>query len=211
MSEITLDVVRQIAKTANLGLHVEIIEYRAGEPDPGALCDIIDRVIDACSVDMARFAKELDGQSEDQLTVSLILQMKKYGLNTDHDATSGGHCDIVVSDFAGFLWLGEVKKVSGKQNAWIRAGFDQLLDRYSTGLPAQDRGSLILFCNAPRIDEILSSWADYLSRNYKHVCITERDPQSMWFRSEQVHDRTGVKYHVRHKPISAYFAPLHVK
>jgi hypothetical protein len=157
---------------------------------------------------MGRYPKELGPQGEDQLTVSLILQLKKMGFAASHDATSGGHCDIVITEFGGFLWLGEAKKITGKQMVKIREGYDQLMDRYSTGLPHQDRGSLVLFCNAPRIDEILTAWKSELSGSYKEVSIEEYDDVGIWFSSSQPHEKTGRKYTVRHKPISLYFAPL---
>ncbi len=211
MAEATWAEMKLIAKGAGLSFLVDILDYRAGNVDHGFLCDAIDKAIDQCAIEMARFPKELDPQTEDQLTVSLILQLQKFGFSADHDATSGGHCDIVIKDNDNFLWLGEAKKVSGHNSSWIGDGFDQLSVRYDTGQPAQDRGCLIIFCNCERIDGILSSWKEFLIKNFSNVSVIAEDKINITFVSKHAAVKTGRAYHVRHKPISVYFAPLHGK
>ncbi|RWN54139.1 hypothetical protein [Mesorhizobium sp.] len=209
MSEVSVDQLKLVAKRANLTIHFELLEYWVGDPSPEALVSLIDRAIDECSTAMGQYPKEFDPQKEDQLTITLILQLSKYGFDVAHDATSGGHCDIVIKDAGGFLWLGEVKKVSGINNSHLGGGFDQLMLRYATGLPAQDQGSLVIFCNCPRIDEILKSWLDFLLKEYNDTSIVQYDDKNIFFKSNHKSEKTGRPYIVRHKPISVYFPPSH--
>ncbi|QND62705.1 hypothetical protein HB777_01440 [Mesorhizobium loti] len=209
MGEMSVGTLKLIATKTGLSVVYELFEYWHSEPDHELLCRLIDKAIDQCAVSMAQYPKELDDLKEDQLTVMLIMQLDKFGLDVSHDTTSGGHCDIVIKDGGGFLWLGEVKKVSGVDNNWIGEGFDQLMVRYATGLPSQDRGGLILFCNCPRIDNVLEEWCKYLTERYAGVLVPRYDSNELWFESEQASERTGRKVTVRHKPISVYFPPLH--
>lgn len=209
MKSPSLDDLRAIARLSNAVLPLALIEYRAGEPDYGKLCDLIDRAIDSCALRMSQFPKEMDGQTEDQLSIMLILQLCQIGFNATHDTTSGGHCDIVISEGAEFLWLGEAKKVSAVNNFWIAAGYDQLVGRYATGQPGQDRGSLIIFCNCERIDIILEKWLEYFIEKYPNASIISESKDEIIFNSAETSIRTGRPFKVRHKTISAYFAPLH--
>jgi hypothetical protein len=209
MAEIDWSTLKLLAKRTGLSIHLELMEYWAGDPNPVELCSLIDQAVDQCAATMAMFPKEYDPQKEDQLTIALIVQLDKFGFNVSHDATSGGHCDIVIRDAGNFLWLGEAKKVSSVDNNWIAGGFDQLMVRYATGLPAQDSGSLIIFCNCSRVDQILTSWKEYLLEKYDGVSISAHDHDEIWYRSERISERTGRPYRVRHKPISVYFPPLH--
>ncbi len=209
MGEPTWGTLKLLASKTNLTVHLELMEYWHSAPDHVVLCALIDKAIDQCAVSMAQYPKELDPLHEDQLTVNLIMQLDKFGFDVSHDTTSGGHCDIVIKDGGGFLWLGEVKKVSGVDNSWISGGFDQLMVRYSTGLPSQDRGGLIVFCNCPRIDRVLEEWCKYLTTKYSGVSVPRYESDELWFESEQASEKTGRKVTVRHKPISVYFPPLH--
>jgi hypothetical protein len=207
MTDISIQELRQIAKLGDMDLSLALMEYRAGEADAGYFCNLVDTAIDRCAREMSRYPKELGPLGEDQLSINLIGQLKMLGFKAEHDATTGGHCDIVITEFGGLMWLGEAKKLNGAEIAKVRDGYNQLMDRYSTGLPYQDRGAVIMFCNAPRVDEILSSWRDYLLSNYDKVSIVEYKADELWFSSTTVHHRTGITYNVRHKPISLYFKP----
>lgn len=210
MKSPSLEELRAIARNSNSVLPLKLLEYRAGEPDFELFCDLIDDAIDNCAIRMSQFSKEIDGQSEDQLSIMLILQLCQIGFNATHDTTTGGHCDLVITEGPTFLWLGEAKKVSGVDNHWVSAGYDQLVGRYSTGQTGQDRGSLIVFCNCERIDNILEKWLEYFLEKYKQAEIVSYDKDSIVFNSEEPSARTGRPFNVRHKTISAYFAPLHV-
>jgi hypothetical protein len=211
MTEISWSMVKRIAKGYDLSLQLDLMDYRLGDPDAEAMCSLIERAIDSCAESIARFPKEHGPMGEDQLTVTMLMQLQKLGLDATHDSMSGGHCDIVIEEPDGFLWLGEVKKVDGVNNSWVADGYDQLTLRYSTGLPYQNRGSLIVFCNCERIDRVLESWSAFLTGRYEHsgVSITEYNGEAIWFRSEHPGIKTGLIYHVRHKPISIFFPPQH--
>jgi hypothetical protein len=211
MTEISWSMVKRIAKGYDLSLQLDLMDYRLGDPDAEAMCGLVERAIDSCAESIARFPKEHGPMTEDQLTVTMLMQLQRLGLDASHDATSGGHCDIVVEEPGGFLWLGEVKKVDGVNNSWVADGYDQLTIRYATGIPDQNRGSLIVFCNCERIDRVLESWRDFLVGRYGStgVTITEYNQSAIWFRSEHPGIKTGLSYQVRHKPISVYFPPQH--
>ena len=203
--------VKRIAKGYDLSLQLDLMDYRLGDPDADVMCSLIERCIDSCAESIARFPKEHGPMTEDQLTVTMLMQLQRLGLDAAHDSTSGGHCDIVIEEPGGFLWLGEVKKVDAVNNSWVGDGYDQLTLRYSTGLPYQNHGALIVFCNCERIDRVLESWSEFLIARYVEtgVSIVEYDKEAIWFRSEHPGIKTGLAYKVRHKPISIYFPPQH--
>ncbi|TBX82767.1 hypothetical protein E0I74_01135 [Rhizobium laguerreae] len=169
--------------------------------------DIVYQSINSCARTMARYPKENSTLGEDQLSVMLLAKLEGLGLNAFHDATSGGHCDIFIKEGEEMLWLGEAKMVTGQQNAHIEDGYLQLLSRYATALPNQDKGGLIVFCKCPRIDAVLEGWIEYIHKKRPDLKAGKHDTDVIEYFSSEKHVKNGRMYQVWHKPISIYWNP----
>lgn len=176
--------------------------------DPYAkFVELVDMAIDWIAQDLARNPELRQGLSEDQLTVQLVLSLKSMSFDASHEMKVGGHCDILIEARDEMLWLGEAKKIKKTNNAWLYKGFEQLNSRYSTGALNQDSGGIIIYCFAPRIDQIMSSWKKYLTRKFADLTTSPCAINPFAFRSEHVHMRMGRRFKVRHTPISLHFEP----
>ncbi len=144
-------------------------------------------------------------RGEDALTTDIITDMKAMGFEASHDKDYGGHGDIVVECRDQFLWIGEAKIHNSYD--WLFKGFQQLDTRYSTGLPGQEDGGLIIFCRGPRADEVMKTWTEHLKEQRPDVEINLVEGQPLMRRSQHVHSATGRLFKVKHIPISLYFEP----
>lgn len=144
-------------------------------------------------------------RSEDGLTTDIITDLKAMGFDAAHDKDYGGHGDIVIEARDNFLWIGEAKIHSSYE--WLLKGFQQLDTRYSTGLPDQENGGLIIYCTGQKVDLVMDKWAQYLKLHRPDVDISTIEGYPLLRRSEHKHASTGRIFRVRHVPISLYFDP----
>lgn len=93
------------------------------------------------------------------------------GFDASHDTQYGGHCDIVVEGKDDFLWIAEAK--IDTSNTWIFQGFTQLDTRYSTGMPGQDIGEILIYCRRPNATGVLESWLSYLAKKRADLNVLE--------------------------------------
>ncbi len=204
----SLEELRIVSLSTGMELQYRLMNLRAGGmKDADEFYAIVDAAIDSCVSTMARYPKELQKQSEDQLSIFMIGRLEGIGLNASHDSTVGGHCDIVIKEGVDLLWLGEAKLVTGKQNAHIEDGYLQLFSRYATCLPAQDKGGLLIFCNCERIDQVLESWIGHIAGKRENLEKLKHDLDKIEFLSREPHSNNGRQFFVRHKPISVFWAP----
>jgi hypothetical protein len=147
--------------------------------------------------------QELD---EDQLTVEICSMLKTFGFQAAHDEQIGGHCDIVVKGKDRFLWLAEAKLHTAY--AWLDKGFKQLSTRYSTGVPGQDNGDVIIYCFNQDANAMIAKWrAELTSRNPIVKTKSTKSGASLQFLSYHKHDASGLEFHVRHKVVALYWSP----
>jgi len=143
---------------------------------------------------------------EDQLTVELCSLLKTFGLQVAHDEQIGGHCDIVVKGNDLFLWLAEAKMHTAY--AWLDKGFKQLSTRYSTGVPGQDNGEVIIYCFNKDAKAMVDKWREELtSRNPEVATKVSKCGSPLLFLSSHKHDASGLDFHVRHKAVALYWSP----
>lgn len=141
--------------------------------------------------------------SEDQRTSEIVSNLKSMGFAATHDEQIGGHVDIVIR-LAGLLWLAEAKNWDGC--AWASSGIHQLLTRYSTGLPGQSVGGLIIYFKQRDAASLMSKWRNHV--------VSERLARSIdaiseiSFRSHHRHAATGTTFTVRHFPVPLYWNPM---
>ncbi len=208
MQKTNFEDLQAVYLATGMGLHYRLMNWRvAGMTDVQEFYAIVDEAIDSCVSSMAKYPKELSTMKEDQLSVFMIQKLEGIGLDASHDSTVGGHCDIVIKGGSGLLWLGEAKLVSGKHNAHIEGGYLQLVSRYATALPGQDRGALIVFCNCERIDQVLESWLEHVTDRRSQLKLLNHDKDKIELLSSEIHAKNGRTFVVRHKPISVYWSP----
>jgi hypothetical protein len=166
----------------------------------------VDIAIDHVAQEFARTPKERRDRSEDGLSIDLITSLKDMGFQASHDATTGGHPDIVIDGIYDFLWLGEAK--IHKSYDWLLQGFNQLDSRYATASKNQDHGGMVIYCLGERVDQVMDRWKEHLTKERPDVTVEEREAGELELKSSHVHKRTGRLYRVRHVPISLYWKPI---
>ena len=146
------------------------------------------------------------GLDEDQLTIELCSMLKTFGFQVAHDEQIGGHCDIVVKGKGLFLWLAEAKMHTAC--AWLDQGFKQLSTRYSTGVPGQDNGEVIIYCFNKDAKAVMDKWREELTS--RNPTVTTQPPKfgsQLLFLSSHKHEASGLEFHVRHKAVALYWSP----
>jgi hypothetical protein len=171
-----------------------------------AFVNCIHRALDLVLRRMAENPELRNAKKEDELTIEVVSLLRMMDIDAGHDTKVGGHVDIVVRGPNDFAWLAEAKKNTGG-NGWLFQGFQQLNTRYSTGLPGQDSGGLLIYSDRARIDLTMQGWRDYLATQINGITFLQCDLNALAFLSSHVHDKTGRPYSVRHVPLSLYFEP----
>jgi hypothetical protein len=165
----------------------------------------VNAAIDWIVLEHTKTAHHRVDRSEDALTNDIITELCALGFDATHDTDYGGHCDIVIRGVEGFLWMAEAKIHSSYK--WLYKGLQQLRTRYSTGMPGQNDGALIIYCKGPRIDRVMASWSAHLGKADKRATISRDNKNPLIFSSIHTHERTGLEFRVRHVPISLHHEP----
>lgn len=140
--------------------------------------------------------------SEDQRTSEIVSSLKAMGFAATHDEQIGGHVDIVIR-LAGLLWLAEAKNWDGC--VWASSGIHQLLGRYSTGMPGQNVGGLIIYFEQRDAASLMTKWRNYILS--KQIARSIDAISEISFRSRHLHAATGNEFTVRHFPVPLYWNP----
>jgi hypothetical protein len=165
----------------------------------------VEEAIDWISQEHTKTRQHRQDRDEDALTIDIITDLKALGFDASHDKDYGGHGDIVIEARDNFLWIGEAK-IHGAYE-WLLKGFQQLDTRYSTGLPGQEHGGLIIYCKGRDVEQVMVKWIEYLQVSRPDVTIDSIVDQPLVRRSQHTHATTGRLFKVRHVPISLYHEP----
>jgi len=144
-------------------------------------------------------------RKEDEITIEVVGNLRKYPIEVEHDAKVGGHTDFLVRGENGYAWLAEAKKYTS--NSWIHQGYQQLTTRYGNPTPVSNRGAIIIYSYDDRLDRTMDSWRDYLSAKEPSATCAAIGPDRISFASSQAHARNGMPYEIRHVGLSLYFDP----
>lgn len=167
--------------------------------------ELINRAIDYSSSQMSLDKNIIATMDEDQLTTLLLSPLKTMSFDAKHEANVGGHCDISIDGGREMLWLGEAKIFN--QYDLVLKGFQQLVERYSTGLKDQDQGALVIYMRNSNAKGMIDSWKDYLLQ-YDATAKVSHDPvKPLEFVSVSIHVGSGLPVTVRHMPIVLYHKP----
>ncbi|MGV6473548.1 hypothetical protein [Azotobacter vinelandii] len=143
--------------------------------------------------------------SEDQLTGIIVVSMKTAGFDAEHDTFRNGHTDILVKS-GRYEWLGEAKLDDGP--AYLMEGFRQLSDRYTDGNQNSSRGGLLIYTKKQNKLKLLESWITHISENYEiSIEYTETCQETLTSTTAHEHQASGIKYQIRHIPVSLYYNP----
>jgi hypothetical protein len=145
------------------------------------------------------------GRGEDALSIDIVTELKALGFDASHDTQYGGHCDIVIEARGNFLWLGEAKVHDAYD--WLLKGFQQLDTRYSTGIPGQDAGGLIIYYFGQDLANVMQIWEQRLARARPDVQISICKNNPLIRNSVHIHKNSGLPFHVRHTPVNLHFKP----
>lgn len=167
---------------------------------------LIERAIDWIGQEMTKTRQHRQERSEDELTIDVVGLLKSMGIQATHDTQYGGHCDIVVEAEDDYLWIAEAKSHNSGYD-WLLSGFEQLDRRYSTGLPGQDQGAIIIYHFRSRADRTMLKWKAHLTENRPDVQCIPEELQPLSFRTVHTHETTGAYFYVRHTIISLHFEP----
>lgn len=172
-----------------------------------ARVNALQRSVDfACNWLVEHRNKMQKDDNEDLLTIQICGQLHGSGYQVEHDASIGGHCDVVVRGDCGFLWLAEAKKHSGY--AWLDKGFRQLSTRYSSGLFGQDHGEVFIYCFVKDAKTMLEKWkCELVARNPEVTVSEDKGGNPLIFHSTHKHENTGSDFYVRHKVLALYWDP----
>jgi hypothetical protein len=143
--------------------------------------------------------------SEDRVTIDIVIGLKLLGYMASHDSKIGGHTDISVKK-SNFLWIGEAKIYRGCKYLW--GGFLQLTTRYSTGDSTQRHGGIFLHIQQPNTKKIMEDWKEFLlEKNLDEYSDKICSLRELSFFSQHIHERSGMLFQIRHMPIMLYFNP----
>ena len=168
---------------------------------PEDLVRAIECAIDSAAMQINDDRKDLQNISEDALTSHIRSHLNGMGFPATHDTGSGGHPDLVVKYGAHFQWVAEAKIYRG--NEWLLQGFDQLYQRYISGIDGRRHGELIVFCYREKVDEVLENWIQRLREARKSVAVEKGEASAVW-RSNHDSLAADGKVYIRHKGISIF-------
>ncbi|MCP9308678.1 hypothetical protein [Zymomonas mobilis] len=170
--------------------------------DPTIIFDTIEWFIERAIRQLIMNKQHKQNLNEDKITIEIIDMLKCSGVPAQHDTEIGGHTDISISIRDDFLWLGEAKLWKGA--TYILGGFNQLFTRYSTGIPKQNRGGILIYFYDKNAKSFMEKWKEKLSKE-KTVDCGEID--GLNFCSEHQHKSTGLPFYIKHFAIPLFFDP----
>lgn len=190
--------------TIKVAFELQMQKFNDGSYDD--FVRLIDKAIDYSTKKMAEAKNIVVGMDEDQLTNLLLSPLIAMSFDASHSKNVGGNCDVVINGHNDYLWLGEAKIFSAYGK--ILGGYRQLTSRYSTGLPGQDRGSMIIYMTEHGDAKTrMREWASYLATSKIDVSLELDVTKPLEFGSKQPHVGSGLPVHVRHIPVVLYHAP----
>lgn len=165
----------------------------------------VQKAVDFACNQLEQHKHRKQGLSEDAITLEICQMLNASGFQAIHDGDIGGHCDIVVRGKDDFLWLAEAKEHNSYD--WLDKGFKQLSTRYSTGVPGQDHGEILIYCYVQNALAMLTKWREELESRHAMVSISVPVDEPLLFHSTHKHDSSGLDFYIRHKAIALYWSP----
>ena len=196
----------QAEKTPEDTLRFKLWIWTVVQPAYTEWCDAVEEAVAQVGIRMSAKRAALKERGEDALSATLAIALNGFGLDAEMMYVNG-NCDIVVRH-PPYLWIGEAK--IDNSPSWIWKGYLQLVSRYATGLPNQDRGGMVVYCYNDALDASMASWRGALCAQLGV------DPNSLaaWphsqhaFCSEDVTAATNRPFKMVHQGIALHHKPL---
>ncbi|QMT45686.1 hypothetical protein [Neisseria dentiae] len=131
---------------------------------------------------------------EDLISFNLVTHFQarfQHTFYVTHDNHAGGHVDIHIKSNR-YLWLGEAKLSDG--SAYSLKGFQQLVDRYTSGSPTCKEGGLFIYI----INKSAKKKATIVLKEWKAKLETEIDDIENLVFLEPHEDRAGLSLITQH-------------
>lgn len=171
-----------------------------------ARLEAVQKAVDYACNELELHKDQKQGLEENALSTEICSMLTMAGFEASRESSVGGHCDILIKGKDLFLWIAETKKHSNY--AWLDKGFAQLSTRYSTGVPGQDNGEILIYCYVKDAKEMLEKWrAELVSRNEGVETMPAKCGSPLIFRSAHKHAASGLNFYVRHKAITLLWDP----
>jgi hypothetical protein len=174
------------------------------DPPTGEL--FIDRLYQEISKIVSKIeesAQYRQNDSEDRITIDIVIMLRQTGYDATHDTDSRGHVDIRVNN-NNFVWLGEAK-IHSDYN-WLLSGLKQLHTRYLTG--REDGSGLLIYINVANAKNVMDEWRKRLELgNECNLKETSDCNEKLTFWSIHLHEASGLDIKTKHIGVSLYYRP----
>jgi len=168
--------------------------------------DAVEKAIGTACKQLVQSKSEKQDKSEDEISLDLCHMLHMAGFDAAHDLHVNGHCDIVIRGGDDFLWLAEAKKHDAY--SWLEKGLQQLATRYSTGMPGQDHGAIIVYCYVKDANAMLAKWREKLCQAHPDFDVKDADGgDPLQFISIHDHSSSGLPFCVKHKAVPLHWHP----
>lgn len=174
--------------------------------DGGTYQEFIDQLyadIDESIYELQATRELRQNDSEDRISLDIMVGLKRHGYNATHDSKTGGHVDISVR-MGPHSWIGEAKKDGNFQE-----GLLQLTSRYvqASGNYAHDQGGLLFYLvKTADAHSKLSGWRTQLTTD-GHQCA-DCGKNKLAFYSTHKLAGSGTDFKVRSMAVTLFHQPL---
>lgn len=188
-----------------------LVTLKIQEPrDYSEFVEVLYSELDRAVALLEHDAGDFMDSDEDRISREICRLLSMRGFYATHETDQGGHVDLTVtSSNRKYEWLGEAKRWKGP--AYIHDGFDQLLNRYSSGAPGKNHGALLIYVQIDKCAEKLCSWRARLeshAESYPQMEFFDDNYRvGLTFSTQHQHERMGEgvpPYCTRHMAISLY-------
>ncbi|WP_294137152.1 hypothetical protein, partial [Sphingobium sp.] len=132
----------------------------------------------------------------------------QLGFDISHSKNIGGNCDVSIEGNSEMLWLGEAKIYNGYGK--LMGGFQQLCDRYATGMPNQTNGAMLFYFFNGKVASVMKSWRKYLEKSRAKLTAVDVDGNALQFRTAEPHAATEAMLNTVHMPVPLMHEPTDV-
>lgn len=176
------------------------------QPSYSDFVNLIHRAIRLAIAEMTHHKNHLHTLGEDALSIVLLQRLGGMGFLISHGANNGGNTDLLIQGPDGFRWIAEAKLYTSY--AKLFGGARQLVDRYSSGLPNEDRGAIIAYVTKPNASAIMAKWRAYLIRFIANLTAPAPNSENLLeFETSLFHAGAGRVLTVTHFAAPLYHSP----
>lgn len=145
---------------------------------------------------------------EDQITLMISNPLKAMCFDISHSKNVGGNCDVLIEGYLEMMWIGEAKIYTDYTK--LMGGFQQLCDRYSTGMPNQNRGGMLIYFFGGQISDVMQNWRSYLVDAREKLVADDLAAPFQHLRTREPHGATSIDLNILHFAVPLMHEPTDV-